>query len=354
MYNQISAMEFDSIVPVDDLCMALGLVCQSQKRCLRHYQLLDGTNLTVNTAHNEWAVNNPHDFGAASDLARKIGLVETNDFSNAMRLVETLYDERENMRYIFPKAVVSNPIWDFTETCHPKDATIGSMITRLGLTMDTVKFYSLEGSLPKVKGGGSERVIAFRCGDDAESFMAFNGRTFRQIGEPGMTVFGERRKDQVCMVYENPLDFLALMDSVNRNGVYPVMARRYHIILNGKVGLHKACEYLKANPDFLEVRCFFPSTETGDCYFAAINDAVKGTAINRSDLYCGHGSLLSKYTPRVPESYLKWKAKQKSQMTESEERIVRQTEAKPMVDISPMLGEKKSAIIDRKEGGLKL
>ena len=118
--------------------------------------------------------------------------------------------------------------------------------------------------------------------------------------------------------------------------------------------MHKACEYLKANPDFLEVRCFFPSTETGDCYFAAINDAVKGTAINRSDLYCGHGSLLSKYTPRVPESYLKWKAKQKSQMTESEERIVRQTEAKPMVDISPMLGEKKSAIIDRKEGGLKL
>ncbi len=78
------------------------------------------------------------------------------------------------------------------------------------------------------------------------------------------------------MVYENPLDFLTLMESATRNGVYPLMTRRYHIIINGKRGLAEACEYLKANPDFLEVRCFMPENEFGIKAFTAINDAVKG------------------------------------------------------------------------------
>jgi len=125
------------------------------------------------------------------------------------------------------------------------------------------------------------------------------------------------------------------MESVDRNGVYPVMARRYHIILNGKKGIREACEYLKANPDFLEVRCFMPVTEAGTRLFAAINDAVKGTAINRSDLYRGYGSLLGRYAPKVPESYRKWKEGQRVQSIKTDERIVRQSEPKPKVANSP-------------------
>lgn len=166
-------------------------------------------------------------------------------------MVQKLYSERENLPSQFPYSPISRPVWDFTETCHPKDTTIGSMITRIGLSMNTARLFSLEGSLPKAKGKGSERVVAFRCGEGSDNFIAFNGKSFRQIEKSGMTVFGERRKDQVCMVYENPLDFMALMESVERNGVYPLMARRYHIILNGRKGIREACEYLKANPDFL-------------------------------------------------------------------------------------------------------
>ncbi len=51
--RQISLMEFDSIVPVDDLCMAAGLICTSQKGVLRHYEFADGRELTVNIARNE-------------------------------------------------------------------------------------------------------------------------------------------------------------------------------------------------------------------------------------------------------------------------------------------------------------
>ena len=347
-------MEFDSIIPADDVCMAIGLVCQSQHRALRHYLLPDGGELTVNTARNEWAIKNPDSFGSASDLARKVDIAHGDDFSKAMQMVEKLYLERENLPWQFPYSPISRPVWNFTETCHPKDTAIGSMITRIGLSMNTVRLFSLEGSLPKAKGKGSERVIAFRCGEDSDNFIAFNGKSFRQIGEPGMTVFGERRKDQVCMVYENPLDFMALMESVERNGVYPVMARRYHIILNGRKGIREACEYLKANPDFLEVRCFIPASESGTRLFAAINDAIKGTAINRSDLYRGYGSLLGKYALKVPGSYRKWREAQRAQSIKADERIVRQSQPKPNVSNRPMLGEKKSAIINRKDGGLKL
>ncbi len=347
-------MEFDSIIPADDVCMAIGLVCQSQRRALRHYPLPDGGELTVNTARNEWAVKNPDSFGSASDLARKLDIAHGDDFSKVMQMVEKLYLQRENMPSQFPYSPISRPVWDFTETCHPKDTTIGSMITRIGLSMNTVRLFSLEGSLPKAKGKGLERVIAFRCGEDSDNFIAFNGKSFRQIGESGMTEFDERRKDQICMVYENPLDFMALMESVERNGVYPVIARRYHIILNGRKGIREACEYLKANPDFLEVRCFMPATEVGTRLLSVINDAVKGTAINRSDLYRGYGSLLGKYAPNVPESYRKWREAQRAQSVKADERIVRQSEPKPRVANSQMLGEKKSAIIDRKDGGLKL
>lgn len=354
MNNPISAMEFDSIIPVDDVCMAIGLVCLSQRRYLRHYLSPNGGELTVNTARNEWAIKNPDSFGSASDLARKLCVADGDNFSKAMQMIEKLYLERENMPSQFPYSPISRPVWDFTDACHPKDTTIGSMITRLGLSMNTVRLFSLEGSLPKAKGKGSERVIAFRCGEASDNFIAFNGKSFRQIGESGMTVFGERRKDQVCMVYENPLDFMALMESVERNGVYPVMARRYHIILNGKKGIREACEYLKANPDFLEVRCFMPKTEAGARLFTAINDAIKGTAINRSDLYRGYGSLLGKYAPKEPESYRIWREAQRVQVVKADERIVRQSESKPRVAHAPMLGEKKSAVIDRKDGGLKL
>lgn len=350
-------MEFNSVVPVDDLCMAAELVCTSQKRSLRHYDLGNGQEVTVNTARNEWAMKNPDCYGNASQLAEKLGFASNGDFSNVFAMVEQLYTERENIPETFGYTAISRPSWDFTDTCHPKDPGLGKMITRYGLSMDTIKLYTLEGSLPKIKGSGSERVLAMPVSEDGESFMAFNGKMFRQIGDTGMSTVGQRRKDQICMVYENPLDFLTIMESVTRNGVYPLMVRRYHIFLNGKRGLAEACDYLKANPDFLEVRCFMPENEFGKRAFTAINDAVKGTAIDRSDMYRGCGSLFAKHLPKVPEAYRKWQAMRSVQSAAIEEkktRNVRQEQTKPKLDITPFLGGEKRAVIDRETGGLKL
>ena len=346
-------MEFDSIVPVDDLCMAAGLVCSLQKKALRYYVLGNGQELTVNTARNEWAMKNPDSYGCASQLAVKLGLADNSDFSKAFTEIEKLYAERENTSATFGYTAVSRPVWDFTDTCHPKDRELGMMMTRYGLSMDTVKLFALEGSLPQVKGNKQERVLAMPVSEGSDCFMAFNGKMFRQIGEGGISTVGQRRKDQICMVYENPLDFLTLMESATRNGVYPLMARRYHIIINGKRGLSEACEYLKDNPDFLEVRCFMPENEFGIRAFAAINDAVKGTAIDRTDMYRGFGSLFAKHLPKVPETYRKWKSL-RIEAEEKETRNVRQEQPKPKLDITPLLGGEKKAVINRETGGLKL
>lgn len=355
--KKMTSMEFDSIVPVDDLCIAAGLICVSQKRALRHYVFSDGRELTVNTARNEWAMKNPDEFGSASSLAEKLGLVDNGSLSKAMELVDALYTERYCIPATFGYTAISRPTWDFTDTCHPKNRELGRLMNRYGLSMNNVKLHTLEGSMPHVKSQKPERVLAMSVGENTDSFMAFNGHVFRQIGDAGMSTVGQRRKDQTCMVYENPLDFLTLMESVIRNNVYPIMARRYHIILNGKRGLAEACEFLKSNPDFLEVRCFMPQNEFGRTAFAAINDAVKGTAIDRSDLFHGFGSLFEKYRPKVPESYRKWKesqVKKESKVDVSETKNVGQNEVKPKVEKRPSSGVEKSAVIDRKEGGLKL
>ncbi len=88
-------------------------------------------------------------FGSASDFARKYDIADGDDFSRAMQMVEKLYSERENLPSQFPYSPISRPVWDFTDTCHPKDTAIGCMITRIGLSMNTVRLFSLEGSLPK-------------------------------------------------------------------------------------------------------------------------------------------------------------------------------------------------------------
>lgn len=144
-------------------------------------------------------MKNPDCYGSVSQLAERLGLANNGDCSKAFALVERLYAEREKIPAIFSYTAISRPAWDFTDTCHPKDRELGRIMTRYGLSMDTVKLYTLEGSLPQVKSRKRERVLAMPVGDNGASFMAFNGKMFRQIGDDGMSMMGQRRKDQICM-----------------------------------------------------------------------------------------------------------------------------------------------------------
>ena len=115
-------------------------------------------------------MKNPDCYGCASQLAVKLGLADNSDFSKAFTEIEKLYAERENTPAAFGYTAVSRPVWDFTDTCHPKDRELGIMMTRYGLSMDTVKLYALEGSLPQAKGNKRERVLTMPVGEDSGLF----------------------------------------------------------------------------------------------------------------------------------------------------------------------------------------
>ena len=97
-----------------------------------------------------------------------------------------------------------------------------------------------------------------------------------------------------------------------------------------------------------------PQNGFGKTAFAAINDAVTGTAIDRSELFQGFGSLFEKYRPKVPESYRKWKAAQVKKVEVSQTKNVGHKEAPQKVENQTSRVVERSAIIDRQKGGFQI
>lgn len=351
----ISAQEFDSIVPVDDLCMAVGMNCTSQLKALRHYQY-GQLEYTVNTARNEWRCPETQHYGIASDLAIALGISGCEDLSPAMEHVAKLYSERERLKATYQETVFSTGLSGF-KASEELNSSLSLQLTRMGFSKSVVDKYTTPGMVPNLRRKQDDAVIAFRPDANQETFLAFTGNVYHRIGELGMTSYGSRAKNQICMVYENPLDFLALMEANARNGVGMLMDRRYHIILNGRHGLKEACEFLKANPDFLEVRCFMPDSDYGKTLFNKVNDSVKGTALDLSNMYGGEESLFASRCPRVPDAYKEWvekRSRQEYRLYEESKVNVRQTEIANVGQAK----EKKSAIRnplkEQNQGGMKL
>lgn len=79
-----------------------------------------------------------------------------------------------------------------------------------------------------------------------------------------------------------------------------------------------AQQFIRDNPDFLSVKTFFPNTADGRQMFKDINDACKGTAVNRSDIFKGYESLASRMRMQMPSDiYEKYVVK----MSDNEEAI---------------------------------
>lgn len=327
---KITPEEFDSIVPVDDLCMAVGMVCRSQNRALRLYEF-KGMDVTVNTARNEWVCHELDAYGRASDMDRAFNLHGEGDLWDTMKKVIKLYEERLKLPVKFTTALLSTPIFKFKLSFHDgadnSKETLSLLLSRMGLSEKVIAKYAYRGFIPDTKKGKEMPVLAFRPDSENVGFMAFSGKVFHRVGDPGMTVYGSRSKDQICMVYENALDFLSMMESVERNGVAPLIKDRFHIILNGKLGLKDACEYLKSNPDFMEVRCYMPGSDHGKSLFDSLNEACRGTAVNRSDMCRGMGSLFGRFHPKVQQNFIEWLKKKTA--TESETPAIEEPKKAP-------------------------
>lgn len=130
----------------------------------------------------------------------------------------------------------------------------------------------------------------------------WNGTKFQLHGKKGITLCGTDNEEygNTCYVYDNPFDFLALMEERHKNGADKLMSEGLHLIINGDGNLKEALDYLHKRCDFGDVVCLLPNTDHGRELFRKVSDATRGTAVDRSDLFAPHASLYDKTIGRKP------------------------------------------------------
>lgn len=353
-FKQLSAAEFDATVSVNDLCMAFGLIFTYQKKSLKHFIIPTGDEMVVNTLRNELRIPAQNETDTSSGLAKAMRLVDGDDFSPALELIDNFYKSIESNPVSFPYSVISSPVHHLTDNTRIQDRDLTLMMNRIGISKNIVDFYGIEGALPNIPGEGHRRVLVFPVNNECESYLAFDGKSWRQIGEAGMSTFHDRRKDQVCMVYENILDFLAMMETVTKNGVAPILRNRFHLVTNDERGLEAACQYLKSNPDFLEVKCLLSGTPEGRKIFRAIHEATKGTAIDRKDLLGEYPSMVAKCQPKRPQNWQTILIPEEPIIKNEISNDVSQQQAEKKLKELVNQREMKTTVYNSKSGGLKM
>ena len=114
--------------------------------------------------------------------------------------------------------------------------------------------------------------------------QVFDGETSFPLQQDGYCLFGgeEVEKGEKLFVYENIMDYLALMEMRHKNGTDAIMPPTHHIILNGDKNLAEALSYIHARCDFLDVVCMFPNDDVGHQLFKKVRHATRDTADDAS------------------------------------------------------------------------
>lgn len=126
-------------------------------------------------------------------------------------------------------------------------------------------------ALPNVKGG----------------WQLFDGRDTWPYHTEGMTVIGKKDLNlgEKLYVYENMMDYLALLEERSINGTAALFPDAHHLIINGKGNLKNALTYVKDNCNLLDVVAMFPNDEQGRDYRDEVLDAARSSFSDGSKLY---------------------------------------------------------------------
>lgn len=130
----------------------------------------------------------------------------------------------------------------------------------------------------------------------------WNGTKFQLYGKKGITLCGSDDEEygNTCYVYDNPFDFLALMEERRKNGADILMSEGQHLIINGDGNLKEALDYLHKRCDYSDVVCMLPNTDHGRELYRKVRAATRDTAVDRSNLFAPHASLYDKVIGRKP------------------------------------------------------
>lgn len=143
------------------------------------------------------------------------------------------------------------------------------------------KNFSTAIALRNVNGGLQLYTGEFSYPENSEGYCLFGGEEVEQ---------GEK-----LYVYENILDYLALMERRHASGVEAIMPPAHHLIINGEKNLTEALTYIHNYCDYLSVVCMFPNDEEGRALFEKVNHAARNTAENASRRLYGDQHFFSLY-----------------------------------------------------------
>lgn len=303
--NRIPASEMNK-VPISDFLSAMEVNFSEQVMSLRHYNIdLDNPTrtieITVNTARNEWIDRN--DRSKHGQLTSLLDHIQINgedfdgNYYEHMKFMLDAYREMDTVPSSYPTATVRLGSIGTTVTDKIDDSVYAMMALR-GISRHTVDKHCKQIMVSDRKTRTVQPMLAFQS--DNDNWYAFTGSSWRPVTDGGISTAGEFKKNQYLYVYDNPLDYLAMMEKWHRNRVENAFGSAYHLILNGRQNIGDARQFIKDNPDFLSVKTFFPDTTDGRQMFAEIDDASKGTSVNCSYIFKGFESLSDQMGMRVP------------------------------------------------------
>ena len=306
----VTRTEFNKISIADFLTVS-NISFLEQVQSLRHYDcrdLVPGHHeedgerlLTVNMARNEWIDRNDRSqHGHLSDLLRYFHALPDDfdgNYAEYMQYVLDMYRYMDTLPASCPTTTVRMGMVG-RELDTKIEGEVYTMMALQGISRHTVDKYCRQLKVHDAKSGKMEKMLAFPA--DNGNWYAFGGTSWQPVGEQDIATFGEFKKNQYCYVYENPLDFLAMMELWHRNRVENAFGSAYHLVVNGRRNGKAAQQFIRDNPDFLSVKTFFPNTTDGRQLFAEINDACKGTAVNCSYIFNGYESLSDRMRVRAP------------------------------------------------------
>lgn len=320
------------------------------------------TSFTVNVDRNQWL--NP-ETGRTGQLSSLLDIILTGDLQELNNREEIgrhlliYYLKRMESPRSFPVVPLR---YGRLNTMLVNRNAIYDKMARYGLSYLTVNNYCSEIVIKNHKTGAEELMLAFPC--DNKEYYLFDGKVFRPLEDSSMTTFGEKRKDQTCYVYENPMDFLAMAEYQHRNHADCFHRRDYHVIVNGSQNVEQACQFLKENSDFREVLAFMPNNEDGNNMLKKLNVSCKGTIVDWSSLYKGYGSLSDKLRCRIPKEMLNEVKKLKETILRNAHIVAREQQGQKLKenpttevkksDKETLYGPTQTIILKGKKSGIKI
>lgn len=358
----VTASELERSIPIVDFCAAYGIPFLKQRGVNRYYHFSNADSgevrdFTVNVNCNLWISKDNSLTGTLADLHKFLGMqlkAFDGNYKNVFKDIMAYYRHQILIPSHYPTANVRLGSDDaYIGVLNDRD--ICPEMCRRGISMATATLYCQE-ILKKERNKDRESIfLAFPC---VNGFYCFNGVGFRPLDEHGITTFGKFLRNQNCYVYENAMDFLALMELWGRNRVDSLFAHEYHVILNGSQNLKEAADFIKLNPDFRQVKTLFPNNDEGAVMTEKIFDATKGTSKNCSPIFKGFESLGDQLKQPVPLQYatvIKGVLKG-MKADEIQSLLVEQgkKKRKPVIMPEELLGKKTTLILGCGKAGMKL